>query len=96
MFLIQCLDGIIPSAYSVDDPDKLDEELRLFYVATTRARNMLYYCYPTIAQSSFGDYFTQPSRFILEIESKNLEGWMLEEERTLSLSKENIGKELGA
>tara|TARA_R110002096_G_scaffold231766_11_gene421576 strand:- start:5749 stop:7767 length:2019 start_codon:yes stop_codon:yes gene_type:complete len=96
VFLIQCLDGIIPSAYSVDDIDKIDEELRLFYVATTRAKNMLYYCYPTIAQSSYGDYFTQPSRFISEIENNILEGWVLEEERTLSLSEENIGKELGA
>ena len=94
VFVLQCLDGIIPSAYSVDDADKLDEELRLFYVATTRAKNMLYYCYPSIAQSSYGDYFTQPSRFITEIEQKNVEQWMLEEERTLALPDENQTSEL--
>ncbi len=96
VFVMQCLDGIIPSVYSIEDPEKLDEELRLFYVATTRAKNMLYYCYPTIAQSTYGDYFTQPSRFISEIENNILEEWMLEEERTLALPEQNLDNELGA
>ncbi|MEX2363959.1 MAG: ATP-dependent helicase, partial [Balneolaceae bacterium] len=64
VFLIQCLDGIIPSAYSVEDEELLDEELRLLYVAITRAKEMLYFSYPVLAQSSYGDYFTQPTRFL--------------------------------
>lgn len=81
VFIIQCLDGIIPSAYSVDDEEQLDEELRLFYVATTRAKEMLYYCYPVLGRSAYGDYFTQLSRFISNISTKILEEWRLEEEK---------------
>ncbi len=80
VFIIQCLDGILPSAYSVDDDEQLDEELRLLYVATTRAKQMLYYSYPALAQSVYGDYFTQPSRFLEALEDQHLEIWQLVEE----------------
>lgn len=83
VFIIQCLDGIIPSAYSVEDDEKLDEELRLLYVATTRAEEMLYYTYPMLAQSTYGDYFTNPSRFLKELEKETIEEWQLEEEKRL-------------
>lgn len=85
VFVIQCLDGIIPSSYSVDDTEQLDEELRLLYVATTRAREMLYYSYPLLAQSAYGDYFTNPSRFLKELKENTLEEWVLEEERAADL-----------
>lgn len=80
VFIIQCLDGILPSAYSVDSDEQLDEELRLLYVATTRAKQMLYYSFPALAQSVYGDYFTQPSRFIESLEDRYLETWQLIEE----------------
>ncbi len=80
VFIIQCLDGVLPSAYSVEDIEQLDEELRLLYVATTRAKQMLYYSYPALAQSSYGDYFTKPSRFLEPLEDVYLEGWKLIEE----------------
>jgi DNA helicase-2/ATP-dependent DNA helicase PcrA len=85
VFIIQCLDGIIPSAYSVEDKEQLDEELRLLYVATTRAKDMLYYTYPVLAQSAYGDYFTNPSRFLKELSSNTLEEWVIEEERAEEL-----------
>lgn len=77
VFIIQCLDGIIPSAYSIDDEEKLDEELRLLYVGVTRAKEMLYLTYPTLAESAHGDYFTRPSRFIESIKDSTLEPWLL-------------------
>jgi len=93
VFVIQCLDGIIPSSYSVDDVEKLDEELRLLYVATTRAKEMLYYSYPMLAQSAYGDYFTNPSRFLKELNENIVEDWILEEERREELpasSEQNL------
>src|SRR5690606_10264412 len=33
VFVIHALDGILPSAYALREPDALDEELRLLYVA---------------------------------------------------------------
>ncbi len=80
VFIIQCLDGVLPSAYSVEDDEQLDEELRLLYVATTRAKQMLYYSYPALAQSAYGDYFTQPCRFLEPLEDVSLEVWQLIEE----------------
>ena len=89
VFIIQCLDGIIPSAYSVEDEDQLDEELRLLYVAATRAKDMLYFSYPVLAQSAYGDYFTQPSRFLKEMNDKLVEEWKLVEEEQNQLSEGN-------
>jgi DNA helicase-2/ATP-dependent DNA helicase PcrA len=80
VFIIQCLDGIIPSAYSVDDEEQLDEELRLLYVASTRAKDQVYFSYPIVAQSSYGDYFTKLSRFLQDFKEKDLESWILEED----------------
>lgn len=77
VFIIQCLDGILPSSYSVEDEEQLDEELRLLYVASTRAKDMLYYSYPALAQSPYGDYFTKPSRFIDNLKDNVLESWLL-------------------
>ena len=92
VFIIQCLDGILPSAYSVDDEEQLDEELRLLYVATTRAKKMLYYSYPALAQSAYGDYFTKPSRFLESIEENFLENWQLieEDQKELEGQKDNL------
>ncbi|MBO6586422.1 MAG: ATP-dependent helicase [Gracilimonas sp.] len=80
VFIIQCLDGIIPSAYSVEEEEQLDEELRLLYVAATRAKDMLYFSYPVLAQSAYGDYFTQPSRFLKDMNNDLVEEWKLVEE----------------
>lgn len=80
VFIIQCLDGIIPSGYAVDDPDQMDEEVRLMYVAVTRARERLFVTYPTLFQSRYGDYFSNPSRFLEQIPDNKLEPWLLVEE----------------
>lgn len=95
VFIIQCLDGIIPSAYSVEDEEQLDEELRLLYVATTRAKDMLYYSFPVLAQSAYGDYFTKPSRFLHDLNQNLLEEWKLVEEEQEQLKEGERPPELG-
>ncbi len=87
VFIIQCLDGIIPSAYSVEDDEQLDEELRLLYVATTRAKEMLYFSYPALAQSQYGDYFTKPTRYLDEMDKALLEEWKLIEDEPEGLDE---------
>ena len=42
VFIIHALDGVLPSGYAFKDEDALDEELRLFYVAITRAEENLF------------------------------------------------------
>ncbi|MFN2374038.1 MAG: ATP-dependent helicase [Cyclonatronaceae bacterium] len=81
VFIIQCLDGVIPSGYALELDEDLDEELRLLYVAVTRAREQLYITYPVLQQSVYGEFFTKPSRFIDTISDKILEPWMLVEEK---------------
>jgi DNA helicase-2/ATP-dependent DNA helicase PcrA len=44
--LIHAADGMIPSDMATGDADEIEEELRLFYVALTRARDMLYVYFP--------------------------------------------------
>ena len=80
VFIIQCLDGIIPSGYSVKNEEEVDEELRLLYVACTRARNNLYLTYPVVQENSYGEYFTNLSRFLKDIKEDKLEPWLLVEE----------------
>jgi DNA helicase-2/ATP-dependent DNA helicase PcrA len=44
--VIHAADGMIPSDMAISDQDGIDEEMRLFYVALTRARNDLYVYFP--------------------------------------------------
>jgi DNA helicase-2/ATP-dependent DNA helicase PcrA len=63
VFLINALDGVIPSRYAVGETESIDEELRLLYVALTRAKNLLYISYPIICKGA-EEYFGNPSRFL--------------------------------
>ncbi len=76
VFLINALDGIIPSRYAVGETESLDEELRLLYVALTRAKNLLYISYPIICKGS-EDYFGNPSRFLQKVPESLYEKWQL-------------------
>ncbi len=44
--VIHAADGMIPSDMSTGDAESIEEERRLFYVALTRARDMLYVYFP--------------------------------------------------
>jgi DNA helicase-2/ATP-dependent DNA helicase PcrA len=67
VFLIWAVDGWFPSSRAVDDPDELEEERRLMYVALTRARDELAVIYPMQVYGSRrgADYsIDQRSRFL--------------------------------
>jgi DNA helicase-2/ATP-dependent DNA helicase PcrA len=46
VYIIHAADGMIPSDMAISDEDGVEEERRLFYVALTRAKDMLYVCFP--------------------------------------------------
>jgi DNA helicase-2/ATP-dependent DNA helicase PcrA len=46
VYVIHAADGNIPSDMATKDPEQIEEERRVFYVALTRAKNWLYVCYP--------------------------------------------------
>ena len=74
VFMIWCSEGMIPLARALREPGGEDEERRLFYVATTRAKDHLYFCHPLINRGGSGwDRDTAPSRFIAELAPSDLE-----------------------
>lgn len=70
VFLISCSDGMIPLARALKDPGGEEEERRLFYVASTRAKDHLYLCYTLLTQNrGVNGCDGGPSRFIQELVS---------------------------
>lgn len=55
VYVLHATDGKIPFERSLNDPDQLEEERRMFYVALTRAADWLYVCYPRHESSSYGN-----------------------------------------
>ncbi len=47
VFMPHLVDGLFPSSRSFGDPESLEEERRLFYVAVTRAKENLYLLHPS-------------------------------------------------
>lgn len=81
VFIIHAADGFFPSSQSFEKLETLEEERRLMYVATTRAKQNLYVCYPMqIFDRVQGFTIAKPSRFIEGINEEMAETWLLEEE----------------
>lgn len=81
VFIISAVDGKFPSIYSFNSPEELDEELRLMYVAATRAKNNLYITYPVdMYDYSTNMVLSKPSRFLDNIPEDILELWDITEE----------------
>jgi len=72
VFVIGAADGMFPIQRCIDE-GSVDEERRLFYVACTRAKDLLVISYPQISSRNGNfDYF-EKSRFIDDIESDSYE-----------------------
>ncbi len=68
VFMIWCSEGMIPLARALKEEGGEDEERRLFYVATTRAKDQMYFCHTLIANSKgTRGRVLAPSRFIREL-----------------------------
>lgn len=69
VYVIHAADGNIPSDMSTGDPEQIEEERRLFYVALTRARDFLEVCFPLrYYQKKWSDRhsYAQITRFLPE------------------------------
>lgn len=70
VFVIHAADGDIPSDMATGNDEQIEEELRLFYVALTRAKRHLYVCHPQrYYHANRGGYtdrhsFAQLTRFL--------------------------------
>ena len=80
VFVIWLADGRFPAAKALRNPENLEEERRLLYVATTRAKEELYLCYPIIGGNWRQATIMKPSRFLKEIDEDTYEQWIVDEE----------------
>jgi DNA helicase-2/ATP-dependent DNA helicase PcrA len=66
VFVMHLVDGKFPIGAALDEQGGLEEERRLFYVATTRARKELFFTYP-ITSGYDTLMLSQPSMFLQEL-----------------------------
>ncbi len=73
VFVVGLEENLFPSYMSLSSPEQLDEERRLFYVAITRAEEILTLSYAN-SRYQYGQMkFNDPSRFLEEISDDNIE-----------------------
>jgi DNA helicase-2/ATP-dependent DNA helicase PcrA len=80
VFITGLEDGLFPLSQSFDDPEKLEEERRLFYVGITRAESKLY--------MSFAETRRRNGELMMSIKSRFLKdnpAGMLAEKRTIKV-----------
>lgn len=76
VFIVHLNEGHFPHSKCISELDLLDEERRLFYVATSRAQDDLYLtCFETYKDFKGYRVFTKPSRFIEELDKDAYEIW---------------------
>jgi len=81
VFVIGLVEGQFPHYKIYDNPEEIEEERRLFYVAVTRAKEELYLTYPIISFSyATGQNINKPSGFIQELDDSLFEPWQVNEE----------------
>jgi len=80
VFVIWCAEGRFPNPKAIEEGND-EEERRLFYVASTRAMDELYLCYPILTfDKQVGHVVLRPSRFISELKSNSYDEWHVSEE----------------
>jgi DNA helicase-2/ATP-dependent DNA helicase PcrA len=79
VFVIHLINGQFPHAKAMEKNEEIEEERRLFYVAITRAKDILYLVYPHILYNQqYGFIFGQPSDFIQELNANLYDTWEIE------------------
>lgn len=68
VFVIWATEGRFPAFYAQNNPEDLEEERRLMYVATTRAKDRLYLVCPLeYDENRYSESFPQVSRFLIDV-----------------------------
>jgi DNA helicase-2/ATP-dependent DNA helicase PcrA len=70
IFIPMLCEDFFPSSRVKGDPEGLEEERRVFYVAVTRTKDKLYLISPSLVQGSRGYQTMRISPFISELNSK--------------------------
>jgi len=67
VFLVGCEEGLFPGTRSLGDPEEMEEERRLCYVAITRAKEVLTITYAKQRMLYGHTSYNHPSRFVNEL-----------------------------
>jgi DNA helicase II / ATP-dependent DNA helicase PcrA len=67
VYVANLIEGSLPHMFSMGSDEEIEEERRLFYVACTRARDVLVLCFPEQEQRGPNTADLSPSRFLKEI-----------------------------
>ena len=73
IYIVGCEENLFPSQRALESGDGLEEERRLFYVALTRAKQEATLSYCDMRFKWGNMEFSQPSRFLREIDSRYVE-----------------------
>lgn len=68
VYVMGAAENLLPSSYAMDNPEDMEEERRLFYVASTRARKELYFSYAQVKWTFNKNVIMKRSSFLEEIE----------------------------
>ncbi len=76
VFMISLVEGRFPASGALKNDVDIEEERRLFYVGSTRARDHIFYCFPSLVNvSGYGSIPADPSRFLNEIPAELMKPW---------------------
>lgn len=84
VFVVGLEENLFPSYMSLSSPDQIDEERRLFYVAITRAEEMLTLSYANTRYQYGNVRMNDPSRFLEEIGEERIDS-------IISITKSQFG-----
>jgi DNA helicase-2/ATP-dependent DNA helicase PcrA len=88
VFIVGLEEGMLPHSRSMETPDELEEERRLFYVGITRAQERLYLLH-AFRRALFGrDELSEPSRFLGDISADVLQTHSFAEWPTAPLERD--------
>ena len=73
VFIVGLEQELLPHRMSMETPEEIEEERRLFYVAITRAKLRLYLSYAKFRRLYDTNYYTQPSMFLNELAPDSFE-----------------------
>ncbi|MFC1570406.1 ATP-dependent helicase [Candidatus Omnitrophota bacterium] len=79
-------EGQFPHPKAIPEEAEMEEERRLFYVASTRARNSLYLMHPATRYDYHkGTVIARRSRFLEELDSTSYEVWEVDSSRAFGM-----------
>ncbi len=95
VFIVGLEEGLLPHSRSIDDPDQLEEERRLFYVGMTRAKERLYLT-RAFRRGFWGNTSaSRPSRFLGDVPQRLITSMTMAGERVAAPERGSVGSGAG-